>query len=142
MAPILSWSKALVKKAAKVEQKTTARSRHATPMATPTRFCSAMKHSIYLVAERNCKNTIKTKIQRVESNNEKINILLLSLYRRRNQYLLGSTFNIALEKVEFFVSPSSAIMRGHAVASLTRAVPYAARVAIFSARREKKLHIQ
>lgn len=45
---VCTWSKVLVKKAAKVEANTTARSRHAAPVATPTSVCSAMKHSIYL----------------------------------------------------------------------------------------------
>jgi hypothetical protein len=45
MAPILIWSAALLKKAAKVEANVTARFLHAAPIATPARFCSAIKHS-------------------------------------------------------------------------------------------------
>lgn len=48
IAPIRSWSKARVKNAAKVDTNATVRSRQAAPMPTPTRFCSAMKHSMYL----------------------------------------------------------------------------------------------
>lgn len=39
---IFTWSNALVKKQANVEAKVMVRSRQAAPMATPTRFCSAM----------------------------------------------------------------------------------------------------
>ena len=46
MAPILIWSNALVKKAANVLQNGTVLPRVPHPMATPTRFCSAMKHSM------------------------------------------------------------------------------------------------
>lgn len=45
---INTWSNARVKNVAKVETKATVLSLHAAPVATPTRFCSAMKHSIYL----------------------------------------------------------------------------------------------
>ena len=45
MAPMRIWSKARLKNAAKVLMKTTARSRVAHPMPTPTRFCSAMNAS-------------------------------------------------------------------------------------------------
>ena len=39
------WSAAREKNAAKVEAKVTARFLQAAPIATPTKFCSAMKHS-------------------------------------------------------------------------------------------------
>ena len=44
-APMRIWSKARDRKAANVLTKATERSRHVAPMATPVRFCSAMKHS-------------------------------------------------------------------------------------------------
>lgn len=47
-------------------------------------------------------------------------------------YLLGSTLSIALENVEFLVSPSKAITLGLLCASLARAVPYACLVATLS----------
>ena len=40
-----------------------------------------------------------------------------------NTHLLGSTFRMELEKVEFFVSPSIATTRGLFSASFARAVP-------------------
>ena len=45
MAPMRIWSYARDKKQANVLAKATVRSRVAQPIATPTRFCSAMKHS-------------------------------------------------------------------------------------------------
>ena len=45
MAPMRIWSYARLRKQAKVLQKATVRSRVAQPIATPTMFCSAMKHS-------------------------------------------------------------------------------------------------
>lgn len=48
IAPIRNWSNARVKNAAKVETNATVRSRQAAPIPTPTKFCSAMKHSMYL----------------------------------------------------------------------------------------------
>lgn len=45
---LVTWSKALVKNVAKVEAKATVRSLQAAPIATPTKFCSAIKHSMYL----------------------------------------------------------------------------------------------
>lgn len=46
MAPILIWSKALVRKQANVEINGTVLPRVPQPIPTPTRFCSAMKHSM------------------------------------------------------------------------------------------------
>ena len=59
MAPILIWSNARVKNAANVLQKATVLSLVAHPIATPTRFCSAMKHSINLSGWAFYSRTIK-----------------------------------------------------------------------------------
>ena len=57
----------------------------------------------------------------------------LTPYRyTQNSYLEGSTLSIALEKVEFLVSPSRAMTRGLLSASLAKAVPYACLVATLS----------
>lgn len=92
IAPIRSWSNALVKNVEKVLTKGTVRPLVEQPIATPIRFCSAMKHSM-----------------------------------KR----LGCAFLNFSEYVEFFVSPSMAMIRLLLLPSLTMAVPYAKRVATY-----------
>ena len=59
MAPILTWSWARDKNAANVLTKGTVRPLVPHPMATPTKFCSAMKHSMNLSGCSFCKIYVK-----------------------------------------------------------------------------------
>ena len=54
--PIRKLSKALLKKQANVDIKTTVRSRQAIPMPTPAKFCSQMKHSTCLKGKQTNNN--------------------------------------------------------------------------------------